>query len=152
MGYGKKFREKCLEMFIAGYNLQHISDMFDKHPSRVTLSKWKHQYGWIEKKKLASESAFKEINENLTGIKLRQLKVAKAGQEDYMKKIKIEPGTTTYGEASKAIRDERLILGEATERIEGTGFPDLHKVYEKCKSRKKKKSGTSGSKKKTSGQ
>jgi len=136
--YSEALKNKALELYVSDYTLESISKL-EGMPTRQTLGIWKATYEWDKKKRQALELAGERLNINLAEIKERQLKIARATQGDYAKKLKAKPGDTNYGDADRAMKHELLLAGEATERVEEVTLSTIHEIYEKHKKKRREK-------------
>jgi energy-coupling factor transporter ATP-binding protein EcfA2 len=102
--------------------------------SRQIITIWKKKYKWSDWLNDITLKVKEKLGEDLSEVKTRQAKICKLAQSKYVEALRDAKTKVTGTDAVNFMKQELLLIGEATERVDSSQTQDL---YEKMKQFKK---------------
>ena len=117
MAYKQEIRNEAFALFTQEKSIPEISKILGV--TKTTLFNWKKADKWVERHEKIKKKALEKFNDDLSEVKLRQLRVVKAVLTKFAQRLLNDPKLKiTYKDADAAMKHELLLIGEPTERIE----------------------------------
>lgn len=116
MAHKDEVRNAAFALYVQEKSYEEIGRILKVN--RNTIARWHNEENWTQRLEDIKARTKEKLGEDIAEIRARQIKIAKAAQQDYVKHLQAEPGTTTYQDADRAMKHELLLSGEATEKIE----------------------------------
>ena len=128
MAYKDPIKEKAFQMY-AKEDTKQAEIAKTLKISRETIGKWVKKHNWKERKEKIEENARQKADKKYTDWKVSQIDTARLEQEMYNKKLMNNQIMLTPQDNDRSAKREMLLMGEATERTEGT-IALLRKAYD----------------------
>jgi uncharacterized protein YjcR len=145
--HNKEIKDRAFQLYAQGIPKERIAKQLGI--SKITLYRWIERYNWEEEKRKIDERVGKLLNESVTELKERQLKVIRAITARYIRDLQDESKPFKhYPDIISLMKHELHLRGEAETSTKVSLFEELRKEVEKLKNVKRRQSKMGKSKKK----